>query len=281
MCPFRNVHLLTKLDPKPQNQFLSPTQSVMADTNEEEFPVPAEEHAMPRPTAAQLKPPKHARLPKAFLGAAETDPELAVKFAKMGGYTLELGSRAEVAIYPVVGEETMAQLVMTNDNCNELMTKFQAGSAKQCLEIAVIVSGTHSEVLIPDVAVRSEIPLRPSQRGASTNSRTFITGGMIEVSKSFKCESLGGQNLKKFYMAKCTDFFFRFKLPFITSKGAAKVQTFTASCLAAIHLGATGSGMSVRQPSPSSFCSCFSETSLKYFPKLVAGAPRVWQFWLR
>ena len=238
--------------------------------------MPAEEHAMPRPNPKDVEPCMRARLPSVFLTGADTDEELAVKFAKMGGFLLELGPRAEVTIYPVVGQATLNDLVAKNKDSAAFMTKFQAGSAKQCQEIAVLVSGQHTRVIIPDVEVREEVPLRLSSRAATTNSRSFFTGGLLEVSKTFKCDSIGGQNLKKFYMANLGAFFFRFKLPFNQLKGKLKVQTFKASSLNSIHLGATGSGMSVRQPSPSSFCSCFVETSLKDIPKLVAGAPHVW-----
>ena len=253
---------------------------VMAEEAPEEIPMPAEEHAMPRPNPKDVGPLMRARLPSVFLSGADTDEELAVRFAKMGGFHLELGARAEVNIYPVVGQATLNDLVAKNKDSAAFMTKFQAGPAKQCLEIAVLVSGQHTRAIIPDISVREEVPLRLSSRGATTNSRTFFNGGLIEVSKTFKCDSIGGQNLKKFYMANCSAFLFRFRLPFNKGNGKIKTQTFKASSLAAFHLGATGSGMSVRLPSPSSFCSCFVETSLKDLPKLVAGAPHVWVFWL-
>ena len=238
--------------------------------------MPAEEHAMPRPNPKDVEPCMRARIPSVFLTDADTDEELAVKFAKMGGFHLELGARAVVTFYPVVGQATLNGLVAKLKDSNAFMTNFQAGPAKQCLEIGCLVAGQHCQVIIPDVTVREQVPLRFSSRAAQPNSRTFFTGGLIEVSKTFKCDSLDGQNLKKFYMANLGAFFFRFRMPFNILKGKNKVLTFKASCLSAFHAGATGSGMSVRQPSPSSFCSCFVETSLKDIPKLVAGAPHVW-----
>ena len=222
---------------------------IMEDDDDDEMRVPAEEHQMDR--QPELEEGVTFRLPPfEFLQHCDNDKEVATELALMAGFKLTLGPRARLDVYPVIPTKSLDAMVASSPDCNALMETFQSQFKHTCKEIVVIVQGPSSTISVTDVSNRGSIPIRISQRSLLSNSSSFTTGHPIEVCKTFAVDSKFPAPVKKYFPAKCTSFIIRCRFPLSTPKNG-EYSIFKSSSLACTHLGATGSGLTVRHPATS------------------------------
>ena len=143
------------------------------------------------------------------------------------------------------------------------MEKFQQGAMRQCKEICVFIEGAGNTILIPDCSNNKTVPAHISKRGSGINSLSFSSGQPVEVSRSFYCESIGGTNLRKYWVANAEAFVIRGLIPYKNSGRSTMYPTSSASCLYVVHTSLLGTGMPVRKPIPSSFDSLTPDMSLE------------------
>lgn len=254
----------------------------MQDESDDEFGQPAEEqHIFNGLQAAPLEEegPADARIPRVFFPpSGDTERNLAEWLASMAGFKLTLGPRSSVDFVPVLTKSVVDDLVARTQDSIDFMKTFMSGPTKQCSEILLYVTGPANMISIPDISNSSRVPSRVSTRTASLSSRTFVSSGQIEVSKSFECDGFSNTILTKHFCAKVHAFVIRGVLP-CSMTGKGDEQTFRAASLSCIHVGATGTGMSVlSSPQTSSFCSSFRKLFTTPPPKLtVAGPALVWE----
>ena len=222
---------------------------VMHVASVDDFDQPAEEHRIS--DGNQSAPwveegPADARIPRMFFPpVGSTKKELAEHLAAMAGFKLTMGPRANVDVIPVMTKSVVDGLVAKTSDSVEFMETFMSGAQKQCSEILLYVSGPANMVLIPDIGNSLKVPTRLASRGASLSSRTFVSSGQIEVSKSFKCVGFTENTyLTKHYCGKVHKFVIRGVLP-CSMSGKGAEQVFSAASLSCIHVGAAGTGMSV------------------------------------
>ena len=218
----------------------------MSAEEQDEFPIFAEDQEMPRQHPSEVPALLTTKLPKQFLGEFTTDEELADHFVRSAGYHLLPGARCVVKILPVLENSRLDTLVGETEDCEQLYARFQSGAMNQCQEIVIVVRGEGNRVLVPDCSTTQNIPVRVSSRSGTKLAREFHSGQIIEVSKTFSCESVS-MELRKFYAAKVKDFVIRCVPPYTAKTTGKNTFTFKSSSLLATHLGFLGSGMTVRE----------------------------------
>ena len=222
----------------------------MRVASDDEFEQPAEEHHIVYGNqTAPLGEEGHAgaRIPRLFFPPfGSSDKALAEHLATMAGYKLTMGPRSTVHFIPVITKSVVDGLVAKTFDSTDFMETFMSGAQKQCSEILLYVTGQANMVLIPDIGNSYKVPTRVGSRAASPSSRTFVSSGQIEVSKSFECVGFSDKTfLTKHYCVKVHSFVIRCVLP-CSKTGKGDEQMFSASSLSCFHIGATGTGMSVR-----------------------------------
>lgn len=203
------------------------------------------------------------RLPRVFTDLKKTEPELCKEFCRAAGFVLTDGPRFEGTLFPVMARKQISDMVAVNDNSETMMKVFQHGAMKQCREICVFIQGKGNGILIPDSSNNQTIPVHPSKRGSGISALKFVSGEPIEVSKSFHCQSIGGTDLRKYYVAEIELFMIRCVIPYTRPGNSSNFPTFAGSCLYAVHTSFLGTGMTVRKPFPSSFDSFTPDMSLE------------------
>jgi hypothetical protein len=216
--------------------------------SDDEFGQIAEEHQILNgnaPDSLLDKGDDEVRIPAGFFPATGGGKkEMAEVLANMSGFRLSLGPRASVEIIPVMHKETVDGLVGKCKDSVHFMRTFMEGNMKQCAEIVLYVEGPGTMVLVPDVSNKVNVPARFGVRAATPSSRTFVGGGVIEVSKTFSCAGSADSKVTKHYAAKVHSFVIRCVTP-CKLAGKGHGQIFGAASLSCIHIGATGTGMSV------------------------------------
>ena len=221
----------------------------MADSEDEELRQPAEEHQMQR--GPDEMEGVTAMLPKLkFLESCTLDTDVAKEVALMAGFKLAVGPRVAFEFYNTIETRDLDEMVSKSADSAALMSTFQKNSSHKCKELVLVVKGPGNVITVPDILNGSKIPLRMPTRSQGVTAGTFTSGGIIEVGKSFRVPSIPSGSVFKYFAAKLTTMIIRCRYPLAQSQNG-EYKTFSKSSLSVIHVGATGSGMTVRQPARS------------------------------